>query len=335
MSYFKDRSNLITIVIPTFNRYEKLERLIRYYLTSEIKYSIIILDSSYIKDKNIVTILNEHDNFKYIAYDSNIFFADKVAQGLELVNTKYVVLNADDDFLIPETVLKATEFLENNIDFSVCQGKFNTFKEDVNKRSENLFSDCYFNMISIDDSKSINRFTKFLNNYYPVFYGVYRIELLSDIFRKNKVYTNDTRFSELLPAMLTSINGKIKILNDLYIVLEESVNSDNATTDNMKDFKRKKTLNEKVYKFKKCILEEFIKIGETDNITLEFIIDNSIKVHLEKKIPTTKQRIEYQIKRLFGFFKFPFKIKSELIIKSKFEETNNILLLKVRNFITF
>lgn len=333
MSLNIDATNFITVVIPTYNRYEKLIKLINYYKNSRIKFSIIILDSSIIKKEEIIRMqLDTFDNFSYLLFDSNIFFADKIARGLELVKTQFVVLNADDDFLVPNTIIKSAEFLNNNEEYSICQGMFVSFKE--KDYSENgFFYDCYLNMKSIEFDNPIDRFTYFLNNYFPVFYGVYRIELLMDIFRKNKLFTDDTRFSELLPAMLTSINGKIKILDDLFVALEESINSDNATTDNMKEFKRKGLLNQKVARFRFCILEEFKLIKEPVNILLEGIIDSSIEEHLAKKIPSFSHRIFYQLSRFYISVISIFCSKKNHFIKSRFECSDDKYLMEIKKYI--
>jgi glycosyltransferase domain-containing protein len=275
----------ITVLIPTYNRENKLINLIDYYKIYNFPFKIIILDSSS-TDLSFFSSekLKEYANITYIKYDKEIFLTNKIHEGLKLVKTKYVVLNADDDYLVPESVIKSVNFLMNNSEFSFCQGLYISFKEIKKETLE--WRKVYLNMCTIDFQKPSDRLLYFLPNYFTIFYGVYRTELLLSNFYSTIKYTDDLRFFELLPAMLTAIAGKIKIIDDLYIALEESPNSTGANVENMIDFKRNGSFDEKYNKFSEILINELIIHENIDYKIAKKLLDRAMKRFLLKKHPS-------------------------------------------------
>ena len=97
----------ITIIIPTFNRYGYLLRLLRFYDRYDHDFKFIIADSSSSNfDIKLKPFINRK-NFIYHKFNSNIFFISKISKILESLNTEFAVLCADDDFLIPNGIVES------------------------------------------------------------------------------------------------------------------------------------------------------------------------------------------------------------------------------------
>ena len=106
-------SNL-TICIFTHERKQDLERLVKYWSSTDIK--VIILDTS----SQPAKIVNSK-NLKYF-HTPNTPLHKRLLKFSEIVETKYILLSPDDDFFALEGVGKTLEFLDNNSKFSSAQG---------------------------------------------------------------------------------------------------------------------------------------------------------------------------------------------------------------------
>jgi len=115
----------ITILILTYNRPNRLKRLIDYYSGYNIDYNIIIADSSSTENKvlNKETI-SSFPNLKILhldVYSDKINPLHKLVDAIKYTKTKYCLFGADDDFITPNGINQSVDFLENNQDFTVAQ----------------------------------------------------------------------------------------------------------------------------------------------------------------------------------------------------------------------
>ena len=118
---------MLTVIITTFNRSQYLERLLRYFKKCDLEFKIFIADaseeSSLEKNKEIVTKYSKSLNIDHHIWQCSCDTYEAMFWSLEKVTTKYVVLTAEDDFLIPKGLNCGVEFLENNPSYISVQGK--------------------------------------------------------------------------------------------------------------------------------------------------------------------------------------------------------------------
>ena len=204
-----------TIVIPTYNRYKNLNRLLDFFNETESeKFKILILDSSSIDmPKYIEHRIASSEQIEYKKFDSNIFFTQKLSEGVQHINTKYAVMCADDDFIFINAVEDCIDFLEINDDFSLAHGKFVLHSFENNKL---IFENTYQKDRTIDNADYKKRLYEHCSLYYPTFYSVHRTEEMKLIFQKTCEYTNNFGLSEVLPSFISIMLGKKKVLNTLY-----------------------------------------------------------------------------------------------------------------------
>jgi glycosyltransferase domain-containing protein len=110
----------LTIVIPTYNRPNNVLRLCTFYKFTN--YQILILDGSALKNQQI----GVKKNIKYI-HMPNSTLQERLAYSSDLIQTKFVAICADDDFLIPKGLLHSIKYLTRNIDFAAAQGMYIRF----------------------------------------------------------------------------------------------------------------------------------------------------------------------------------------------------------------
>jgi len=295
--------NNFTLVIPTYNRYGKLLRLLDYYNSFAFPFQIIILDSSTDKNKpNKLTTYLENENLKYLVFDSDILVGDKICIGVSKVKTHYSALCADDDFIVPSAIHESINFLEINYDYVVCQGCYTSFIENPSFTSEIEWKKTY-PLRSIEQKLASDRVLNYLSDYsMSIFYGVYRLEVLRSGWEAVSQKTNDDRFGELLPAMLAVIAGKIKTLNILYSARQLDQLSGGYTSPTMQDFKHNNTYQSKFYNFKSCLVSNLQNQESISNKKAGKIIEIAMKRYLNNK--TFRAKVKKIIESLVIFNRF-------------------------------
>ena len=103
----------LTVVVISHNRNAYLRRTLQYY--SSYPCTILVLDSSLKSDENITRDYPMVD-YRHLPQFTYTGLQEKLAYGVNQVTTPYMVLAADDDFLIHDAVTESLEFLEDNAD---------------------------------------------------------------------------------------------------------------------------------------------------------------------------------------------------------------------------
>lgn len=274
-----------SILIPTFNRPVYLKRLLAYYDDYESTFNIVIADSSSddIRKLNAETISSFSNlNVQYLEYSSEIHLFHKIADALNHVNTKYCVICADDDFITPNGIKQAVDFLEKNRDFTIAHGNGIRFWSKTGKGNKQRFSwGPRFNFVpSITLPDPSSRLTYHLSNRGPTFYDVHRTDLLKLILEETVKFTSDWRFGELLPSVLTLIYGKMKYLEVFYAARGPGLTA--RTSKPLIDFIRDGTYDEKYRRFRECLSIHLSKQSQLDIEESRKVIDNAWSGYMKR-----------------------------------------------------
>ncbi|MDR9750356.1 TIGR00180 family glycosyltransferase [Pseudomonas sp. SZMC_28357] len=165
----------LTVVVISHNRNAFLRRTLHYY--SSYPCTILVLDSSTEADPHITRDFPRVD-YRHLPQFTYTGLQEKLAFGVNQVTTPYMVLAADDDFLIHDAVTESLEFLEAHADYGMCHGygimylaratEVNFFRRD-RKGQEDYGSD-----------SAEERLMQFMGHFLPPFYAVSRTRLLQD-----------------------------------------------------------------------------------------------------------------------------------------------------------
>ena len=213
---------MLTVIIPTKNRPSYLERSLNYYSMAGLNYLIIVADSSDKDqlDANRDTICKYKDklNINHMEFNAETDFIHKVFLVISKVNTPYTVMVADDDILIPSSLNIATQFLDNNEDFSLVHGDVFLFKlesEDAYGQIEKILE---LKQCILQQKSNVQRFYNHLTNYAATFYSVHRTVHLKENFSQTDELEVGIFLQELLPSCLSLLQGKAKKMDRLYMV---------------------------------------------------------------------------------------------------------------------
>ncbi|MBF0216021.1 MAG: TIGR00180 family glycosyltransferase [Candidatus Omnitrophica bacterium] len=214
----------ITMIIPTMNRYLFLSRLFRFYESYAYPMQIIVMDTSDRYDG--FEVVEKYFNIRQIKYrkvKSEELYMAKIKYALDEIETPYVVICADDDFIIPETVEKCISYLEENRSYSVAHGIYYShyIEENENRVLEFKNNLLYYTTKSIDQDSPFERIKSLYNEYRgSSFYGVHRTEHMRKMWKEVVDNTSDPYFGELIPQGLSIIFGKLKVFNEPYMFRE-------------------------------------------------------------------------------------------------------------------
>ncbi|TWT56357.1 TIGR00180 family glycosyltransferase [Allorhodopirellula solitaria] len=217
----------VTLVVPTHNRTHFLRRLLLYLDQRSFDLPILVVDSSNAEaaTENEVLIDSYCDRLRIRYRHSDQSFGTKCVAALGSVATPYTVFCADDDFLMPESVQKCVEFLEQNETYHCASGIW----VQVEAKRSNRCSQ--FRCDQIDDDCPKRRFEKLAGNWFSNFYSVYRTEPLRRAWQVADGATdyNDARiFLELMLCQLGVIYGKTAVLPHTHYLFELHGDNDSS-----------------------------------------------------------------------------------------------------------
>ena len=316
----KNNYNRFTIIIPTYNRPEYLKRILSYYLHFGI--TILVADSS----NEIFPYIDDYKNKIIYKHTPQEYFAKKVYDISKFICSPYIVMCADDDFIIPETINQIINFLEKNLTYKSGQGLYLTFSYNNNIITNTLK---YKHLIgeNLFEDSSYKRILHLMGNYFHFYYSVYHTDIFvhcyENLIHENIPIITNLNLLEIFNANYTAINGKHIILPLLYSAREKISDSAGSYTDGMD-----KVISQKKYRteYKNFINLLSEHLSKTENISFynaKHIIKKAIRRYMNKHYSKKKKIINFinvlktHIKTYFviilkniGLYPFIYKIKS-------------------------
>jgi glycosyltransferase domain-containing protein len=298
-----------------------LNRLLDYYLSQNVK--IIVVDSSKVE----FCYLNDYkDKILYKHYPEKPL-AEKIYSILPYIDTPYVVMCANDDFIIPETIQHIINFLDKHDDYNSGQGLYGLFDPLEKSIPLRLIYPHILNE-KIDENNAADRVMHLMSNYFQYYYAVYRTsvfkETYSSVIQNQKTKIHNLCLLESYISSYPAIMGKHFIINELYACREYNSLSVGNYTDNILVVK-----SEPKYKDEYCNYINLLsnKLLTVDNLSYQVAekiiidsIDTYIKLHFKLKKP-----IRRLVKKFLSRTKIlltPSKIIYNLLVKTLVRHKN-------------
>jgi glycosyltransferase domain-containing protein len=209
---FRDK---LTLVIPTRNRSAYLHRLLSFCEGSFPPISIIVADSSDSEESRInLTCCSQASmhRLRRLEYASEVPVLAKMIDAVRNVETPFMALCADDDFLLPGCLPEAVHILDSDPSTSCVQGLEVFFRSGASiGKPDRLLLDLHAGGSVLDETPTA-RMVRALSNYRASFYAIRRTqEFLEDSTKLNPL-KDQYMLLELASASLDAIRGKIKRL---------------------------------------------------------------------------------------------------------------------------
>lgn len=215
-----------TLVLLTHKRPSFLRRSLQYY--KDFQGRILVLDSSLQPAEDIAGRFPNVD-YHHLPQFDYMGFQAKITHGLGLVQTPYMALVADDDFVLPDAIVESLAFLDANPDYGMCHGynlmylatgrHTNYYRRDKKLEQEDFAS---------DDPRQ--RVLDYLYAYIPPFYAVTRTALLQDWARQIPA---NMRFEwlEVSHVYFLLASAKARMLPIPYVVREANYGASEHKTE--------------------------------------------------------------------------------------------------------
>lgn len=210
----KIRQNF-SVLLPTKNRPRMLSRALSFYEKTPQQFEINILDSSSIDYRDTVKKIVNNSNLKlnFIEYHHEVSLRHKILDIVSKIDSEYVLMIADDDILIPESISRCLEFLIFNQEYSAASGRSYNFY--ISNENKIKFSS-YFQR-SYEEDDPIHRFCEHMRNWSTSAYSIQRTRNFKEIFEAMGKFNGDTRSEELYWYGSNVIRGKVANLSIPYM----------------------------------------------------------------------------------------------------------------------
>lgn len=214
-------NELLTVVLITHNRPAFLRRAVKYY--SSLPCRIMVLDSTPERPEGDFSAVDYHHvpQFAYWGMQA------KLAYGVERLTTPYMVLAADDDFILHDSLADSVGFLQANPDYGMCHGyclMYLTLSGGVSyyRRDKKVQED-------YASERAQDRVIDYMSQYIPPFYAVTRTDLMKTWHSALPAGTN-FQWQEIGHVYFLLASAKARILPMPYVVREINYgNSEHST----------------------------------------------------------------------------------------------------------
>jgi glycosyltransferase domain-containing protein len=215
---------VFSLVIPTFNGTAFLRRALDYFQRSAFTGQIVLSDNSAGEHRKFVA--GCADAYKDLWIETHQFpeeirFLDKMVATLERIESRFVMLHAHDDFMVPAAVERCVQFLLAHPDYVVARGRVAMFmlpRESNPPQAELTMSLVQHAMRGYEQPDPAERMLAHIENYASTFYSVHERKSLIESFRLTEVATKNVIFFQYLSSCLSALQGKIHCSDELFYV---------------------------------------------------------------------------------------------------------------------
>ena len=215
---------IFSLVIPTFNGTAFLRRALEYIQRSAIAGQIVLSDNSEGKHREFVAACADTYEDLWIEthqFPQDIRFLDKMVATLERVESRFVMLHAHDDFMVPVAVDRCVQFLLAHPDYVVARGRVAMFmlpRKPAPGQAELTMSLVPHAMRGYEQPDPVERMLAHIENFAATFYSVHERKCLFDSFRLTEASTKYVIFFQYLSSCLCALQGKIHCSDELFYV---------------------------------------------------------------------------------------------------------------------
>jgi len=201
----------LTVLIPTRNRLPFLSAQLRFFKECGLRHPIRVIDSS---NPQMVAQTRAAccNTAEYQRVDPELRLVEKLLKILDLVETPFVVLAADDDVTFPHAIDSALTYLQSNPDYVAAQGyvlQFAIHRSDVDIHDVVCFTP------TIGEDDPLQRHYNLMRRYQAFYWGVFRTEVLATALKAAHAM-NGIVFRELTVMNTVVLQGKVVRLPVIY-----------------------------------------------------------------------------------------------------------------------
>lgn len=265
----------LTIIIPTYRREQHVRRAVDYWSQSDRPF--IVVDGS-----PVAVELRMPSNGTYLHRPESPFQI-RVSEGLELANSEYSVLCADDDFHAFTGLDECVRFLNGHPDFVSTQGRYLAFPRRKSSTTFEIYR--YARELQIDGETIDQRLRSAVSPYMHVVYSVTRTSELRAAWSAMK-NVSQLNALELGTALITLSAGKHRMLPIFYSARELGSGSGGATTEEIDHWVNRSERRAEVEEWKSAIAQAVSALSGDSLVTCRNLIDSTISSYCARASPS-------------------------------------------------
>jgi glycosyltransferase domain-containing protein len=215
---------MYTVLIQTRNRPDRLKRLLTYLADNKETSKIIIADGS---DPEALSInqqtlselkIRTLQHLIPVTQEQSQIFA-QIRTALSHMDTPFIAMMADDDFVLPDALREGSRFLAANPDFLSVTGKGVSCTLDGTGKT---IGTSVYQQTDCRGNSAIERLRAYGSIGTSVFYQLRRTSHLHALFDVigNFTIPYDTPIFEVIDKLMSVVSGKVAKLDWLFIVRE-------------------------------------------------------------------------------------------------------------------
>jgi glycosyltransferase domain-containing protein len=206
----------VTLLLPTVaHRVEFLRSTLQHLDVAMPGVRIVVSDHTEDGDKEGVRrAVSQHQGLKatVVHHPGSMHFLQRLIACARAAETPYVVVHADDDFMLPGALDEAIAFLEQHPDHVCCQGR--TFF--LKLRAPRSCAPKLNHSMTRNEGDAGSRIASQCSNYTPTLYALSRREAFIEANESALSYTSNVVFWQYLSSCLLLAQGKSHVLDSLY-----------------------------------------------------------------------------------------------------------------------
>ena len=155
-------------------------------------------------------------NLRVIHHRPETHFLQRLHDCAAAVESRYVVVHADDDFMRLQGLESCLDFLEAHADYAVAKGRMARFARD---KSGKISIEPYIGRTR-NENDVHDRLIAHVGNFSPTIYAVHRRRQFVQACDAALKATRNVIFWQYLASTISIIQGKLKTLDDFYYLRE-------------------------------------------------------------------------------------------------------------------
>lgn len=217
----------VSIIMPTLGRTHFVLLNVKALDKGGFGGTLIIADSNpkseFNKANEAIQALNPKFKIKHLHVEGqDAFEATSVA--VSKVETPYIALSPDDDFYVPMNLMKCSQFLDKNRDYSAVSGRAIL----VSIEGNTILSGGEYCIRGMEQESVSERVLDLFSNYSEVLFSVVRLDVFQLCVGPLAPSLNDRLIgTEIMWNPIYVICGKVRVLNDLIMVRTHHVERPN------------------------------------------------------------------------------------------------------------
>jgi glycosyltransferase domain-containing protein len=157
-------------------------------------------------------------------HPSTMNFFERLLELARHATSNYVFVHSDDDFVVPPTLASSVRFLDENADYSGCQGRLAFYRPKGSSAVASAQTGA-----TVDDESPAKRIARHCVDFTTTFHAVMRRSSFIEAHELTLRHTDNVIFLQYLSSCALLALGKFKSLDEIYYLRLDNPNGERAS----------------------------------------------------------------------------------------------------------